>query len=54
MTESPYAIPAEDLFGRARVPVAEQVVALRWAVDPPDWSAGLPGGDGYGDGDGSE
>ncbi len=54
MSESPYAIPAEDLFGRAQVPVADQVVEQRWAVDPPDWSAGLTVGDGCGDGDGSE
>ena len=41
MTENPYAIPFEDLVDSARVPVEEQVIAQRWAADPPDWSGGL-------------
>ena len=55
MSESPYAIPEEDLVDSARVPLAEQVIAQRWAADPPDWSAGLTVGNGLGcDADGGE
>ena len=54
MTESPYAIPVEDLVDSARVPVAEQLVELpeRRATD--DRSHGPhPYGDGMsGDADG--
>ena len=48
MTESPYAIPEEDLVANARVPVEEQV------VDHPDRRLGGGGGSDaalpYGDG----
>lgn len=54
MTESPYAIPVEDLVDNARVPVAEQVVEQperRLVPDPP--AGPHPYGDGMsGDADG--
>ena len=42
MTESPYAIPVEDLVDSARVPVAEQVVGLPERRVADDRSNGLP------------
>jgi hypothetical protein len=56
MTQSPYAIPAEELVSRARVPVTDQVEIQADAQQPPgDWSAGVlacgEGGSGDPDGD---
>jgi hypothetical protein len=47
MSESPYAISTEELFRRTWVPVTEQVVEQPvLATPPPDWSNGVPLGDG--------
>ena len=50
MSESPYAIPAEDLFDSARVPVAEQFVEQPGAVGSsrPTGRRRLSVGDGFG------
>ena len=54
MTESPYAIPEDDLVDSARVPIAEQVeLQSEPRPDPGDWSGPNPAGDGMsGDADG--
>ena len=53
MTESPYAIPEEDLIDSARVPMAEQFIEQpERRFFAPDWSSGvILAGDG-GDADG--
>jgi hypothetical protein len=51
MSESPYAIPEDELVGSARVPVAEQIVEQpERRFFAPD--SGIAGGDLDGDGDG--
>jgi len=54
MSESPYAIPEEDLVRTARVPVAEQVqVQAEPRPDASVWEGPNPSGDGAtGDADG--
>ncbi len=53
MTESPYAIPVEELMRTTRVPVTELVVEQPLQVaPPPDWSCSVPLGDGGCDADG--
>ena len=55
MSESPYAIPVEELVDSARVPEAEQVeTRTEYRLPDSDWSDGLnPYGDGMcGDADG--
>jgi hypothetical protein len=54
MTESPYAIPEEDLVKTARVPVAEQVeIQSEPRPDATVWTGPNPFGDGAsGDADG--
>lgn len=56
MSESPYAIPVEDLLAAARVPESDRVETRTEARLPdPDWSMGpdpyLDGGGGDADGD---
>jgi hypothetical protein len=53
MSESPYAIPEEDLLDTARVPVSEQVVEQpeRRFYDNGWAGGGHPAGDVDGDGD---
>ncbi len=42
MTENPYAIPVEELVGRARVPVVDQVELQPGPQQPSaDWSTGV-------------
>lgn len=54
MSESPYAIPEEELVGTARVPLAEQVeTAAEPRLDATVWEGANPLGDGAsGDADG--
>jgi hypothetical protein len=52
MTENQYAIPVEELMRTTRVPVTELVVEPPLAALPPDWSSGVPLGDGGCDADG--
>ena len=53
MSESPYAIPLEELMRTARAPVTELVVEQPLQAAPPtDWSCGVPLGDGGCDADG--
>jgi hypothetical protein len=54
MTDSPYAIPVEDLLASARVPVAQQVVEQPEVRPVPDtWAGPIPYADGMaGDADG--
>ena len=54
MSESPYAIPEEDLVDSARVPMAEQFIEQpERRYFAPDWSSGtiLGGDDGDADGE---
>ena len=54
MSESPYAIPEEDLIDSARVPVAEQIIEQpERRFFAPDWSSGtiLAGDGGHDDGE---
>ncbi len=52
MSESPYAIPEEDLLGAAQVPVAEQVIEQpERRFFAPDWSSGTILGADDGDAD---
>jgi hypothetical protein len=49
MTESPYAIPEDDLVTSARVPIAEQVeVQSEPRPDAGGWTGPNPVGDGTG------
>ena len=54
MTESPYAIPVEDLVDSARVPLAAQLEEQPEVRPVPDpWAGSIPYGDGMaGDADG--
>jgi hypothetical protein len=53
MTESPYAIPLEDLIRRTWIPLAEQVVEQPGPTVPPtDWSSDVPLGNDGCDADG--
>lgn len=53
MSESPYAIPEEDLVNTARVPVAEQIVEQPERRFFGDTGGGAPSfGDALGDADG--
>jgi hypothetical protein len=49
MTDSPYAIPVEDLVDSVRVPVAEQVSEQPEIRPVPDsWAGPIPYADGMG------
>ena len=55
MSESPYAIPEEDLIDSARVPIAEQFIEQpERRFFAPDWSSGVILAADGGDADGGQ